>query len=64
MSLGFLRWVVDYACQWVGNSLALPPTIPSLGLVVGLTIIDTLEKFGCPSIKIKWPNDVFFDQKK
>ena len=43
---------------------SLPPTIPSLGLVVGLTIIDTLEKFGCPSIKIKWPNDVFFGQKK
>ncbi len=42
----------------------LPPTITSLGLVVGLTIIDTLEKIGCSSIKIKWPNDVFFDQRK
>ncbi len=43
---------------------SLPLTIPSLGLVVGLTIIDTLEKHGCSSIKIKWPNDVFFDQRK
>ena len=43
---------------------SLPPTIPSLGLVVGLAIVDTLEKLGCTSIKIKWPNDVFFDGKK
>ena len=43
---------------------SLPPTIPSLGLVVGLTIIDTLETLGCSLVKIKWPNDVFFDQRK
>ena len=43
---------------------SLPSTIPSLGLVVGLTIIDTLEKFGCSSIKIKWPNDIFFNERK
>lgn len=43
---------------------SLPQTIPSLGLVIGLTIIDTIETLGGRSIKIKWPNDVIFDRKK
>ena len=62
------RWLAPLGsglCMSLGwKFLSLPPTIPSLGLVVGLVIVDTLEKLGCTSIKIKWPNDVFFDGKK
>ncbi len=35
-----------------------------LSLVVGLAVVNTLKEFGISGIKLKWPNDVFFEDKK
>ncbi len=35
-----------------------------LSLVVGIAIVEALEKLGLPNIKLKWPNDLYFGDKK
>ncbi len=35
-----------------------------LSLVIGLAVINALEGFGIADIKLKWPNDVYFERKK
>lgn len=51
-------------------SLLLRPKflIPSdqfyLNLIVGLAIVETLQTYIKGDIKLKWPNDVFIDEKK
>lgn len=35
-----------------------------LSLVVGIAIVEALEKLGLPDIKLKWPNDLYFQDRK
>ncbi|MCG7500179.1 bifunctional biotin--[acetyl-CoA-carboxylase] ligase/biotin operon repressor BirA [Vibrio sp. Of7-15] len=35
-----------------------------LSLVVGVAIAETLQEFGCPDVKVKWPNDIYYQDKK
>ena len=35
-----------------------------LSLVIGLSIIKTLEKLGYKNLNIKWPNDIYLNKKK
>ncbi|UIP27811.1 bifunctional biotin--[acetyl-CoA-carboxylase] ligase/biotin operon repressor BirA [Photobacterium sp. TLY01] len=35
-----------------------------LSLVVGLAVAKTLQKLGAAEIKVKWPNDLYFQDKK
>lgn len=35
-----------------------------LSLVVGVAIAETLQDFGCPDVKVKWPNDIYLHDKK
>ncbi len=35
-----------------------------LSLVVGIAIAETLKAFGCESVKVKWPNDIYINDKK
>jgi len=35
-----------------------------LSLVIGLSVVSTLADFGVSGIKLKWPNDIFYEDKK
>ncbi|OIQ25334.1 bifunctional biotin--[acetyl-CoA-carboxylase] ligase/biotin operon repressor BirA [uncultured Vibrio sp.] len=35
-----------------------------LSLVVGVAIVEALEKLGIDGVKLKWPNDLYFEDKK
>ncbi|MEZ8825264.1 bifunctional biotin--[acetyl-CoA-carboxylase] ligase/biotin operon repressor BirA [Vibrio amylolyticus] len=35
-----------------------------LSLVVGVAIVEVLEKLGINGVKLKWPNDLYFEDKK
>lgn len=35
-----------------------------LSLVVGVAVAEALEAFGIPDIKLKWPNDLYYQDKK
>ncbi|MDA0149410.1 bifunctional biotin--[acetyl-CoA-carboxylase] ligase/biotin operon repressor BirA [Vibrio sp. LaRot3] len=35
-----------------------------LSLVVGVAIVEALEKMGVEGIKLKWPNDLYFEDRK
>jgi BirA family transcriptional regulator, biotin operon repressor / biotin---[acetyl-CoA-carboxylase] ligase len=41
-----------------------PPTFSSLSLVVGLSVVRAMERFGAKDVQLKWPNDVVFKQRK
>ncbi|BAF61985.1 biotin--[acetyl-CoA-carboxylase] ligase [Candidatus Vesicomyidisocius calyptogenae] len=38
--------------------------LSGLSLVVGLALVDVLEKYGIFDLKLKWPNDLYFKDKK
>jgi len=38
--------------------------ISPLSLIVGLAVIETLNQFGLNELKLKWPNDIYFDDRK
>ncbi|BBB23109.1 bifunctional biotin biosynthesis protein BirA [Abyssogena phaseoliformis symbiont OG214] len=38
--------------------------LSGLSLVVGLALVDVLEKYGISDLKLKWPNDVYFEGRK
>ena len=42
----------------------IPKHLTLLGLVVGIAIAEVLEDIGLENHGIKWPNDIFWDQKK
>lgn len=58
--------------QWVSNhgglyfSFLLKPKLlmPTLSIMTGLVIIKTLESFGINNLKLKWPNDILFNNSK
>ncbi|SET52324.1 bifunctional biotin--[acetyl-CoA-carboxylase] ligase/biotin operon repressor BirA [Thorsellia anophelis] len=38
--------------------------IPPLSLVIGMLTVDTLKSFGVKDLKLKWPNDIYLNDKK
>ena len=58
--------------QWVSNngglyfSFLLKPKVlmPTLSIMTGLVIVKTLESFGINNLKLKWPNDILFNNSK
>lgn len=41
-----------------------PAAAIGLSLVVGIILAETLNKLGAKGVKVKWPNDLYFDDKK
>lgn len=35
-----------------------------LSLVVGVAVVEALSEIGCQGVKVKWPNDIYFQDKK
>lgn len=38
--------------------------IEGLSLVVGLKVLEVLQRFGASDLQLKWPNDVYWQQRK
>ncbi|MFZ0219154.1 MAG: biotin--[acetyl-CoA-carboxylase] ligase [Candidatus Aquirickettsiella sp.] len=38
--------------------------LAGLTLVVGISVVKALEEYGLTSIKLKWPNDIIYEEKK
>ncbi len=47
-------------------SFLLKPSFisPVLSIMTGLTIIETLKSFGIENLKLKWPNDILYNDSK
>jgi len=43
---------------------SLPPHLPLLSLWIGITVAETIESMGVKGHGIKWPNDLYWQQKK
>ena len=41
-----------------------PDTLTGLSLVVGLAVVLALEEYGLKGVKLKWPNDIVYQDKK
>lgn len=41
-----------------------PAAAMGLSLVVGIVIAETLVQFGCHDVKVKWPNDLYINNRK
>ncbi|MBT0725738.1 bifunctional biotin--[acetyl-CoA-carboxylase] ligase/biotin operon repressor BirA [Rosenbergiella sp. S61] len=41
-----------------------PAAAMGLSLVVGIVIAETLIEFGCHDVKVKWPNDLYINNRK
>ncbi|WP_241609692.1 bifunctional biotin--[acetyl-CoA-carboxylase] ligase/biotin operon repressor BirA [Rosenbergiella australiborealis] len=41
-----------------------PAAAMGLSLVVGIVIAETLIQFGCGDVKVKWPNDLYINDRK
>lgn len=41
-----------------------PSHVQGLSLAVGVSLIQSLEKLGIHDLKLKWPNDIFYQGKK
>lgn len=58
-------WISPFGCQiilsmyWEFNR-----AITGLSLAVGLATVKVLEQFGIKNIGLKWPNDIYVNQKK
>lgn len=42
----------------------LPAQITSLGLIAGVAVAKALDAQGVPGVKLKWPNDLWIDDRK
>lgn len=49
-----LYWILNFGLK----------AIMGLSLVVAISIAESLKKLGVPDIKLKWPNDVYINNKK
>jgi BirA family biotin operon repressor/biotin-[acetyl-CoA-carboxylase] ligase len=65
----------QYARQWLSqknSSIILSirrvfssnTSLSGLSLVVGLALVDVLQEYGVADLQLKWPNDVYFKDKK
>lgn len=41
-----------------------PSTMSALSLVVGIALVRALERLGARDLKLKWPNDIFHNERK
>jgi len=41
-----------------------PPGLPALGLALGVVVAEALRGFGLADVRLKWPNDVVWRQRK
>lgn len=55
---------INLSIQWHYSHPLEPFALQYLPLAVSLTAIQTLEKMGFMNIRLKWPNDLFFRNKK
>jgi len=39
-------------------------TLAGLSLVIGIAVVNALESYGLTGIKLKWPNDIIYHQRK
>ncbi|OFC59201.1 bifunctional biotin--[acetyl-CoA-carboxylase] ligase/biotin operon repressor BirA [Candidatus Erwinia dacicola] len=37
---------------------------PAMGLVIGIVLAEALQEQGAPDIRVKWPNDIYLDDRK
>ena len=35
-----------------------------LSLAIGVAVVDALERLGCSNLKLKWPNDIYWNNRK
>ena len=60
-------WVSDAGGLWL--SAVVPTGLDhqrwqALPLVAGLAVIESLKKFGVPSARLRWPNDIMVNERK
>ena len=62
------RWLAPpgggLCLSWSRSFDALPPQAGALSLVVGVTALRALRRFGAESLRLKWPNDLVTAQGK
>lgn len=62
------RWLAPpgggLCLSWSRSFDALPPQAGALSLVVGLTALRALRRFGDAGVRLKWPNDLVTGQGK
>lgn len=53
---------IYFSLYWkLDNGLA---ATMGLSLAVGVAVVNALEKLGCNNLKLKWPNDIYWNDKK
>ncbi len=62
------RWLAPFG-QGIAMSIgwqfrAMPRDLPALGLAIGTAIARALDRVGASGIRLKWPNDVCFENRK
>lgn len=62
------RWLAPFG-QGIAMSIgwqfrAMPRDLPALGLAIGVAIARGLARVGARGIRLKWPNDVCFEDRK
>lgn len=61
-------WVAPFGsgiCMSLAWQFAeLPPQFSALSLAVGVAIVRALERFGLSGVRLKWPNDLLWQQRK
>ncbi|HIO97266.1 MAG TPA: biotin--[acetyl-CoA-carboxylase] ligase [Leucothrix sp.] len=55
---------VYFSLMWCFNNPKMPQHFSLLGLVVGIAVAEALEALGLTGHGVKWPNDIFWQQKK
>lgn len=62
------RWLAPpgggLCLSWSRSFDALPPQAGALSLVVGVTALRALRRFGAEELRLKWPNDLITPQGK
>lgn len=62
-----VKWISPFGCQIILSmywEYDIKTNLSGLSLIIGLATIKILEKFGYKDIGLKWPNDIFCQQKK
>jgi BirA family transcriptional regulator, biotin operon repressor / biotin---[acetyl-CoA-carboxylase] ligase len=62
------RWIAPFGA---GISLSVawtfadgPRTLPALSLAVGVAVVRAVRRAGAQGLKLKWPNDIWFNDRK
>jgi BirA family transcriptional regulator, biotin operon repressor / biotin---[acetyl-CoA-carboxylase] ligase len=61
-------WLAPFGCglcmsvSW--RFLEAPPAFSALGLAVAVAVVRALRRFGAEDVRVKWPNDVLWDNRK